>query len=209
MRSLSSQTSVAERSSNGTEPSLSRRPPSPRLTAMSSEASFGAAARAGNGSARWDSINRWLGLAAVSGAVHAGFSLYWASGGTWLLDTLGARIVTAFAGLEWVLYPLGLVKLVGAVAPLWLYRRGRPARRFWRLVCWLGAALLVVWGGVNAVVGNLVIGGVITSTDGFDRAGMIGHAYLWDPLFLAWGIALVAGLITSRGDTSAPPPRSA
>jgi len=182
---------------------------------MASEASFGAAARGGNGSvssrsdARRDSTNRWLRLAAFFGAVHAGFSLYWASGGTWLLDTLGARIVTAFAGLEWVLYPLGLLKLVGAVAPLWLHRRGWPARRFWRLVCWLGAALLVAWGGVNAVVGNLVLGGVFTSTDGFDRAGMIGHAYLWDPLFLAWGIALVAGLITSRGETSAPPPRSA
>lgn len=67
-------------------------------------------------------------------------------------------------------------------------------------MCWLGAATLVVWGGANAVVGNLVIGGVIASTDGFDRAGMIGHAYLWDPLFLAWGVALVAGLINSRGD---------
>jgi hypothetical protein len=69
--------------------------------------------------------------------------------------------VTVFAGLEWVLYPLGLLKLVGAVAPLWLCRRGWPARRFWRLVCWLGAALLVAWGGGNAVVGNLVLGGVI------------------------------------------------
>lgn len=66
-------------------------------------------------------------------------------------------------------------------------------------MCWLGAALLLAWGGVNTVVGNLVLGGVITSTDGFDQAGMIGHAYLWDPLFLAWGIALVGGLITSRG----------
>lgn len=76
-------------------------------------------------------------------------------------------------------------------------------------MCWLGAALLVLRGGVNAVVGNLVIGATITSTDGFDREGMIGHAYLWDPPFLAWGIGLVAGLITPRGDTSARPSRSA
>lgn len=67
--------------------------------AMASEASVGAAARGGKGSAssgsgaRRDSMNRWLGLAAVSGAVHADFTLYWAAGGTWLLNTLGARMV--------------------------------------------------------------------------------------------------------------------
>lgn len=141
---------------------------------------------------------RWLALAAVLGVVHAGFSLYWAAGGPWLLETLGERIVTTFAGLRWLLYPVGLVKLVAAVAPLWLHRRGWPGRRFWRPVSWLGAVILVGWGGANTVVGNLVLGGVITSPDGFDRAGMVGHAYLWDPLFLAWGLALAAGLVASR-----------
>lgn len=48
-------------------------------------------------------------------------------------------------------------------------------------------------------MGNLVLAGVIRPESGFDRAGMIGHAYLWDPLFLAWGAALALGLIASRG----------
>lgn len=42
-------------------------------------------------------------LAALTGLVHAGFSAYWGLGGTWLLATLGARVLDAFAGLGWVL----------------------------------------------------------------------------------------------------------
>ncbi len=38
---------------------------------------------------------------------------------------------------------------------------------------------------------------------------MIGHAYLWDPLFLAWGVALAIGLFASRGrDATVSPERS-
>lgn len=32
---------------------------------------------------------------------------------------------------------------------------------------------------------------------------MIGHAYLWDPLFLDWGAALMIGLLASRGRATA------
>lgn len=40
----------------------------------------------------------------------------------------------------------------------------------------------MIWGGLNTAVGNLVLAGVIQPDSGFDRPGMIGHAYLWDPL---------------------------
>ncbi len=33
-----------------------------------------------------------LALAAVFGAVHAGFSLYWSMGGTWLVWSLGSNL---------------------------------------------------------------------------------------------------------------------
>ena len=58
--------------------------------------------------------------------------------------------------------------------------------------------MLVVWGGLNTVVGNLVLAGWIVPDGGYDRAGMIGHAWLWDPLFLAWGLALAVGLRWDR-----------
>ena len=137
--------------------------------------------------------------AAALGIVHAAFSLYWAAGGTLLVWSLGDDLVESFRGREWLLAPIGVVKLIGAVAPLALVRWGWPARVGTRSACWLGALVLVIWGGLNTLVGNLVLAGVIRPESGFDRSGMIGHAYLWDPLFLAWGAALTIGLIASRG----------
>lgn len=137
--------------------------------------------------------------ASAIGVIHAGFSLYWAAGGTLLVWSLGSDLVESFRGREWLLAPIGAVKLVAAVGPLVLARAGWPARRVTRSACWLGPLLLIIWGGLNTTVGNLVLAGVIRPESGFDRAGMIGHAYLWDPLFLAWGAALALGLIASRG----------
>ncbi|WP_203567878.1 hypothetical protein [Aestuariimicrobium ganziense] len=61
-----------------------------------------------------------------------------------------------------------------------------------------GAAVLVGCGGLNTAVANLVLAGVLPRGDDFDRAGMVGHAWLWDPLFLLWGVALVVGLWATR-----------
>ena len=134
-------------------------------------------------------------LAGVLGSVHAAFSLYWAVGGEWLVEMLGRRMVDAFAGWEWLLLPIGAVKLLAAWVPLAAARAGWPARRLSR-ACWLGAAVLLVWGGLNTVVGNLVLAGVIVPDGGYDRAGMVGHAFLRDPLFLAWGLALAVGWLS-------------
>ncbi len=43
-----------------------------------------------------------------------------------------------------------------------------------------------------------MLSGVIASPGGYDRASMIGHAYLWDPLFLLRGALLVTALILTR-----------
>lgn len=42
---------------------------------------------------------------------------------------------------------------------------------------------------------QLVLAGVIQPDGGFDRSSMLGHAWLWDPWFVAWGIVLVIGLV--------------
>lgn len=147
-------------------------------------------------------VPRGLVAAAVLGVIHAGFSLYWAAGGTLLVWSLGSGLVESFRGREWMLAPIGAVKLVAALSPVVLARSGWPHPRVTRLMCWLGALVLIVWGGLNTVVGNLVLAGVIESGSGFDRLGMVGHAFMWDPLFLAWGAALALGLLASRGVTS-------
>lgn len=138
-----------------------------------------------------------LSVALAAGVLHAGFSLYWGGGGTWLLWSLGSGLVEAFRGREWILLPVGAFKLAAAVAPVLLARAQWPLRGLSRTVCWSGAGLLVLWGGVNTVVGNLVLTGLIRPADGYDRPGMLGHAYLWDPLFVVWGLALATGLLST------------
>lgn len=142
--------------------------------------------------------HRALIAASVFGGIHAAFSLYWAAGGEVLAWSLGTDLLGRFRGREWLLAPIGTIKLAAALAPLMLARAGWPLRRLTRSACWAGAIVLVGWGGVNTVVTQLVLAGTIGPESGFDRAGMVGHAYLWDPLFLAWGAALAMGLIASR-----------
>lgn len=136
--------------------------------------------------------------AGALGIIHAAFSLHWAAGGEVLAWSLGTDLLDRFRGREWLLAPIGCIKLCAALAPLMLARAGWPLRRLTRSACWAGAIVLAGWGGLNTVVAHLVLTGAIRPESGFDRAGMIGHAYLWDPLFLAWGVALAMGLIASR-----------
>lgn len=148
--------------------------------------------------------SRWFNLAALAGALHAAITLYWALGGSGLLWTMGEDFVTKFSDTMWVLFPLAFVKGLAAVAPTWLNRHGWPARRVTRAACWLGSVVLMLWGGTNTLVGNAVLVGAIRPSDGFDRSAMIGHAWIWDPLFLIWGMSLAVGMWLTR---RAPNPR--
>ncbi|WP_432968274.1 DUF3995 domain-containing protein [Dactylosporangium sp. CA-233914] len=142
--------------------------------------------------------------AAVAGLTHAGFSLYWALGGRWLLPTVGqwavngARDAPVAAGL--LLVAVAAVKCAVVAIPLTVSRR--PLRRpgVWRAFAWLAAVVLTGYGALNSVVAWLVLGGVLRPEGGFDRQAMIGHAYLWDPLFLVWGVLLGAGLLIGTSD---------
>jgi hypothetical protein len=137
-------------------------------------------------------------IAAGVGTVHALVTIYWAFGGSALLQTVGRDMVALFAGRRWLLLPVAAVKLAVAVAPVVLDRRSWPWRPLTRGLAWSAATVLIFWGGINAVVGNLVLGGAIEPSGGYNRPGMIGHAWLWDPLFLLWGTALAVGLAGSR-----------
>lgn len=55
--------------------------------------------------------------AIVLGATHAAFSSYWAPGGTLLVWSLGTDLVDSFTRREWLLAPIGAVKLIAALAP--------------------------------------------------------------------------------------------
>lgn len=135
-------------------------------------------------------------LAAVCGLLHAAVSAYWAAGGTALLATLGETILTAVGDRTWLLWPVTAIKTLVAVLPLVFDRTGWPPLT--RALAWLAGAVLVLWGGINTITGNLVLSGIISPAGGYDRDAMIGHARLWDPLFLIWGLALLVGLWRTR-----------
>ena len=151
-------------------------------------------------SSRQDNTICWIALltAAAAGTVHGLFSLYWAMGGDWLLESLGDDLIEAFSDSRWLLLPVGLVKIFAGVLPLVLARWEWPAPRLSRSACWVGAIVLVLWGGANTIAGNLVLMGVITPEGGYDGPGMVGHAWLWDPLFLLWGASLTLALSLTR-----------
>lgn len=119
-----------------------------------------------------------LAAAAVLGIGHGLFSFYWAGGGQWLLSTVG-DVASQFDGRLWLLVPVGLVKVTAGLAPWLLARSGWPLAPLSRAVCWLGAAVLILWGGLSTVTAQLVLAGVIQPDGGFDRSSMLGHAWLW------------------------------
>lgn len=139
-----------------------------------------------------------LWAAAAVGLVHAAFSLYWAAGGRWLLRTVGSWAVQlADSRPLAVAAVLGLVtavKIAGALLPVVVQTRPVRGRRQWRLLFWAGSVILVLYGLANVVIGWAVLGGLFVPDGGYDSSALIGHAALWDPLFLLWGLVLAAGL---------------
>lgn len=144
--------------------------------------------------------------AGLAGAVHAGFSLYWALGGRWLLETVGQWAVDLStdeplaAGLGLGLVAVG--KLLAAGIPVAVTYGRMPRPRLWRAISWAGGLLLIVYGGINMVVASVVLTGIVRPQQGYDPQAMMGHAYLWDPLFFLWGTALVLSLWLSQKESS-------
>jgi len=144
-------------------------------------------------------------VACAAGLLHAASSLYWALGGRWLLPTVGDWAVDAVdrspvrAGL--LLGAIAVVKALAALIPVGVARDQLPWARFWRAACWVGGAFLVVYGGVNVAVSSAVLLGVVTPDGGYDEEAMVGHALLWDPLFMIWGAALIVWLRLSAPPT--------
>lgn len=134
-------------------------------------------------------------IATLVGLVHAGITFYWATGGQFLLSTVSDRATSIFDGNEQWLYPVGAVKALFALLPfLYLLMRRRLRRA--RIVLGIGAVVLILWGGVNTVTANLNFFGVLDS--GTEGNELIGHAFVWDPLFFVWGMAVVVFLMSTR-----------
>jgi hypothetical protein len=67
-----------------------------------------------------------------------------------------------------------------------------------RVLGWIAAVVLVLYGGVLTVAGILVETGVIETPADADRHALAWHAWFWDPWFLLWGVAFTIGLWRTR-----------
>ncbi|MGW9402355.1 DUF3995 domain-containing protein [Arthrobacter sp. NPDC055585] len=144
----------------------------------------------------------FLRAACILGLVHAAFSAYWALGGDWLLATVGRFAVQnrqeSPAQAAAVLGGAALLKAAAAVIPLAAAHGRFPFPRLIRALSWVGGAALCLYGAVNTVAASAVLAGWIPAGPDADLDGLKGHAWLWDPLFLAWGAALLTYLVLSR-----------
>lgn|SRR5262245_7080443 len=151
---------------------------------------------------------RAAGLACALGLGQALISAYWALGGTALLDTIGGslerwgreREPALIAGL-WLIVAVKVIVAVAApvlagAGPRWLvaWISGRVPR----ILGWVAAIVLVLYGGVLTVAGLLVQAGAFEVASDANRRALAWHAYVWDPWFLAWGVAFCVSLWLSR-----------
>jgi Protein of unknown function (DUF3995) len=140
--------------------------------------------------------------AAVVAFAYALVSLYWAAGGHRLVSTVGGY-VAQFAregGAVPVLVALAATaaKVAGGLLALALVRPwGRVIPRRWLLAGSTAASVLLVgYGGLNVVVGALVLSGVVHPGGGVDRTALRWHVGVWDLWFLVWGILLALATVS-------------
>jgi hypothetical protein len=167
-------------------------------------------------------IAAWI--AAGLGGLFAAISAYWAIGGTGLLDTVGGSLARAgrrhdapLIALVWATVVLKLS--AAALGPAVVYARrgpdepmsdrggsngrrpngrGRDRDRLVRWLAWAAAIILTGYGAVLTGAGLLLQSGVIAIPRSADHRALRWHAFLWDPWFLVWGLALIAALLGAR-----------
>jgi Protein of unknown function (DUF3995) len=140
--------------------------------------------------------------AAVVAFAYALVSLYWAVGGRRLVSTVGGY-VEQFArqgGAVPVLVALAAAAAkvaVGLLALALVRPRGRVIPRRWLLAGSTAASVLLVgYGGLNVLVGALVLSGVIHPDGSVDRTALRWHVGVWDLWFLVWGILLALATVS-------------
>lgn len=129
----------------------------------------------------------------LAGSLHALATFYWSFGGEIGLMTVGGwtfGMKKSYGNpLLLIMFLIGLFKLLSTWIPLILYYKNNKVIRF---TSYIGAIILIIHGGVNTVVGWLKFVDIMSV--GF-KLSFIGQAFIWDPLFLIWGLGLMTFLI--------------
>ena len=145
---------------------------------------------------------RWVGYAAaVTAWAFAVVSLYWGSGGTLGLNTLGDDIEQRalardplLMGLNWAAVAVKLA--AGGFAVMLARRWGLQPGRLRRILGWSASLVLIVYGGLQTLVVLLVLLGVLDPDAPVDSTVLWWRLLVWEPWFLLWGVLLAA---TVRG----------
>lgn len=136
----------------------------------------------------------------VFGGLHALASIYWGLGGRVLLDTVGESAVEMREQADWWIFAalllIGLAKAIAVAIPIANAQKMLSHPKVWRALSWLGAFGLIAYGGVYTAAAHLSLAGWLSGAQ--DLNGLRGHAYLWSPLFLAWGLSLAIALLLDR-----------
>lgn len=136
--------------------------------------------------------------AAVLAFASAAVSVYWTLGGTALLDALGGTFERLARDRSAAALALGimviLVKVAGGLLALALVRRWGTTvgRRLLLPASVVGSMILVLYGGVEVLLGGLVLADVITPSGPVDEHALRWHVFVWDLWFLLWGLARLA-----------------
>jgi hypothetical protein len=152
----------------------------------------------------------WPGiLACLLGLGFTGFNVSWALGSPWLVDTVFPIRWVPTSEMSTTLNPLvqwlaiiaktgaallGLVTItqISARLPTWL-------RRAARILGWVAAGMITIWGATQTAWFSLAKAGVVRMPgDPWTSRAINGHAFLWDPWFLIWGGILGYALWASR-----------
>jgi hypothetical protein len=148
--------------------------------------------------------------AAALAFASAAVSCYWTAGGTFLLDTVGGAIEELARERSLGAVALGAATVVlkvvaGVLALALLHPPTEPfRRRVLILANGVASAILCLWGGVNVVVGALVLGGAVSPSGDIDRYALRWHVFLWDMWFLVWGVTLAVAVAAARQTYTSP-----
>lgn len=132
----------------------------------------------------------------IAGSLHSIATFYWAFGGNLGLATVGHWTIEFKQnyGIKFliVLLFVGLLKLTATWTPIILTFK---ENKLINIVSYMGGIFLIVYGGMNTISGWLKLLGVI-SVD--FKLSVIGQSFIWDPLFLLWGLGLLIFLKSNR-----------
>lgn len=139
-------------------------------------------------------------VAAAAGLAHGAFSISWALGSTFMIDTVGLPLTRMLVedpeGLRRNMAFIAVIKVMAALVPLLLLRRVPGLlRRAIIIVSWLGAGWLLLT-SVQRLSGNAAaLARGAPFPDGTTAASLTWQISMWQPVFILWSCALLLALV--------------